>query len=99
VEATSKNLRLIVDGAPQTTLWVRFRNLPVTATEHRHYTSLGRYVGDFSLSDTHVLAEGGWQVEFISLPVLKRRAEQLGMHVRFTNLLMPMSDAHAPSQP
>jgi hypothetical protein len=98
-DVATNNLRLIVDGAPQTTLWVRLRNLPVTATEHRHYTSLGRYVGDFGLTDAPALAASGWHVEFISLPVLKRRAEQLGTQVRFSSLLMPMSDAHAPSQP
>lgn len=99
LQATTSNLRLIVDGAPQTILWVRLRNLPVAATEHRHYSTLGRYVGDFSLSDSHVLTESGWQMEFTSLRDLKRRAEQLGTHVRFSNLLMPMSDAHAPSHP
>jgi hypothetical protein len=95
----NNRLRLIFDGPPQSTLWVRLRNLPVSATEHRHYTSLGRYVGDFTLADARDLAATGWQLEIISLPILKRRAAQLGTHVHFSNVLMPMSDAHAPSQP
>jgi hypothetical protein len=94
-QAVGGQLTIVVEGAPGESPWLRLDGVPVITTEHRHYPSLSRYAGVFTLPDE--LPPQGWRLELRSLAQLKRVAEQQGTHVRFDNVLLQRSPTAPPS--
>jgi hypothetical protein len=84
-----RQLLLVIDGPPDLQIHAQLKGVGEVGSEERHYASLGRYVGRFSIGDG-AIKEHAW-LELTSIAAMKQLAEAQGTSLHQDDLIFTRS--------